>query len=313
LRIIGDTTISLDGKLWSYEGAWKPAPDSLQPWEGYAIKLGESVRIAFDLQNIAPAPFIENDPEDWRIQIIARTGNAEDAYNYLGIHTSASEEWDGHDLFDPPVIGASVNVAFLHLDWVQYPDHYAGDFRPPFADGAVWQFEVKSALHEESTTLELRDIQSIPRHFEVMLYDKNRQILKNLREKRHYIYSELGELLPGRFELIAGTATFVQMRTASVGDGPHEFRLYPNFPNPFNNETILSFSLPEAVPVWLKIFDVMGREVRVLSDGRVWEKGRHYLRWGGRDETGHAVSSGVYILSLRAGEFEMRQRITLIK
>ncbi len=313
LHIVGDSTMIYD-KLYAYDGDWKMAPPMLEPWTGYAIKLGKEAQVTFNPQSVqSGVPAQSDKPGNWTVQIIARTGKHEDAINYLGVRTDAQDQWDAHDLFEPPPIGAGVSLAFTHTDWGQNPDNYTGDFRAAFADGAVWEFEVKTTLKAPSTTLQFKNIQSVPGNFEIMLYDKNRGIAKDLRKQEHYIYTELGKLLPGWFELIVGTPTFTEAHTAAVQSVPDGFELHPNYPNPFNNETILSFSLPKATPVWLKIFDMMGRQVRVLSNGKVWEKGRHYLRWNGDDENGVKIGSSVYILSFQAGDIKMRRRVTLIK
>lgn len=313
LHIVGDSTMISD-RLYAYDGDWKMAPPILEPWTGYAIKLGKEAQVTFNSQGVlSGVPEQSDKPGSWTVQIIARTGQHEDAINFLGVRTDARDQWDAYDLFEPPPIGAGVSLAFPHTDWGQNPDNYTGDFRAAFADGTVWEFEVKTTLKEPSTTLQFKNIHNVPGNFIIHLYDKNRGVLKDLRRQDHYMYTELGELLPGRFELIVGTPAFTEAHTVAVQNVPDEFELHPNYPNPFNNETILSFSLPKATPVWLKIFDMMGRQVLVLSNGKIWEKGRHYLRWDGYNENGVKIGSSVYILSFQAGDFKMRRRITLIK
>jgi len=311
-----DSTIHM--RLLAYDGCWKLAPDSLQAWEGYAIKIGEPIQVIFAEQTQAaptdPLPCSGNAPECWTLQIIARSGEHEDAVSYAGVRADANAEWDRYDLFDPPTIGACVNVAFPHFNWAQYPDRYAGDFRSPFANGEVWEFEVKSNLKESKITLITKNSVNFPSHLSVYIYDKNRQALQNLREKADYTFNNLGELLPGRFELLIGTLDFVQSRTTAIANNlPDEIQLYQNFPNPFNQETIFSFYLPQAAPVTLKVFDVLGREVRVLSDNETWEKGRNFLGWDSRNQTGSSIGSGVYFLSFTAGTFKQQLRVTLAK
>lgn len=70
------------------------------------------------------------------------------------------------------------------------------------------------------------------------------------------------------------------------------YKLYQNYPNPFNPETIISFKLPKALYVTLKIYNVAGKEVAVLVNS-MKEPGRHSVQWSG---TGFA--SGVYYYTL---------------
>ncbi len=88
---------------------------------------------------------------------------------------------------------------------------------------------------------------------------------------------------------------------------PLEFKLSQNFPNPFNPATQIEFSLPIRQKVTLKIFDVMGRQVRVLLD-EVREAGRHSVVFEAT-----TLASGVYFYQLRAGDLMARQKMLLIR
>jgi hypothetical protein len=85
------------------------------------------------------------------------------------------------------------------------------------------------------------------------------------------------------------------------------FRLMQNYPNPFNPSTVISYKLPESGRVTLKIYDVLGREVRTLVDRRQAE-GIHSATFDARD-----LPSGVYFCTLRAGSFVDTKKLTFIK
>ena len=80
----------------------------------------------------------------------------------------------------------------------------------------------------------------------------------------------------------------------------HGLRLEPNHPNPFNPVTEIRYSLAQAAPVRLGVYDVAGRLVRLLVSERR-EAGAGTARWDGCDERGRGVSSGVYFARLDAG------------
>lgn len=88
--------------------------------------------------------------------------------------------------------------------------------------------------------------------------------------------------------------------------------LHPNVPNPFNPSTTISYELPAATPVSLRIYDVAGRLVRTLAGG-VAPAGAHTRQWDGRDDRGAAVASGVYILRLEAGGTALTRKMVLLK
>jgi len=88
--------------------------------------------------------------------------------------------------------------------------------------------------------------------------------------------------------------------------------LAQNHPNPFNPTTQIEFSVGKTGPVSLDIYDAAGRLVRHLVRGDQ-TAGSHSATWDGRDESGHASSSGVYFCRLRAGSVTQTRRLVLLK
>lgn len=93
---------------------------------------------------------------------------------------------------------------------------------------------------------------------------------------------------------------------------PASFELYQNYPNPFNSETRISYSLASRTPVQLRVFNVLGREVRTLVD-QVEYAGSRAVAWDGRDNEGRLVSSGVYLYELRPSGLRQVKRMLLLK
>jgi hypothetical protein len=93
---------------------------------------------------------------------------------------------------------------------------------------------------------------------------------------------------------------------------PVSYVLHPSTPNPFNPATQISYELPSDSRVKLSIYDVQGREIRVLADG-FRTAGSHRVSWDGTDRNGQALASGVYFYRLDAGEFTETHRMTLLK
>ncbi|MGH7493046.1 MAG: T9SS type A sorting domain-containing protein [bacterium] len=89
-------------------------------------------------------------------------------------------------------------------------------------------------------------------------------------------------------------------------NSPHEYRLYQNYPNPFNASTEISFAVPRAGRVSLKIYDVVGREVATLVEGEV-QPGLHRVKW----EAG-GLPSGMYFYRLQSGEVVVEVKAMLL-
>ena len=93
---------------------------------------------------------------------------------------------------------------------------------------------------------------------------------------------------------------------------PQSYTLNQNYPNPFNPETEISFQIPSATYTSLKIFNILGQEVKTLVDEHR-EAGHYTVSWSGRDEFGKEVTSGIYFYTLKAGEFTDTKRMLLLK
>jgi hypothetical protein len=95
-------------------------------------------------------------------------------------------------------------------------------------------------------------------------------------------------------------------------ESPDRFELYPNHPNPFNPSTGISYQLSMNNEASLRIFNLLGREVRMLLHG-FQTSGRHEVVWDGRDNFGNAVASGVYLYRLESGRFVKTRKLMLLK
>jgi len=91
-----------------------------------------------------------------------------------------------------------------------------------------------------------------------------------------------------------------------------ESMLFQNFPNPFNPETTIQFSLAQAGPATLRIYNIRGTLVRTLLDESLAE-GLHEARWNGVDSQGRHVATGVYFARFSSGGHESGIRMLLVK
>jgi len=98
----------------------------------------------------------------------------------------------------------------------------------------------------------------------------------------------------------------------TVSATPLTYRLATNYPNPFNPVTRIDFELPEEALVTLKVYDLLGREIRNLVNGHV-ESGHRQIMWDGRDDAGEILPNGVYIYVLRANDFKSTRKMILLK
>ncbi|CAN0386392.1 unnamed protein product, partial [Laminaria digitata] len=101
-------------------------------------------------------------------------------------------------------------------------------------------------------------------------------------------------------------------RPTNVNETPERFTLHPNFPNPFNPTTEIRFSLEDSGPVRISIFNALGQEVRVLTDGN-YNMGEHSVTWDGKDNSGANMATGSYLYQLRFNNRVYTRTMTMIK
>ncbi|MFH2050429.1 MAG: T9SS type A sorting domain-containing protein, partial [bacterium] len=93
---------------------------------------------------------------------------------------------------------------------------------------------------------------------------------------------------------------------------PNGFSLHQNYPNPFNNSTTISFEIPYKEEVSLKIYNILGKEVKQLINKEL-SAGTYNLEWDGTDNKGQVVSSGVYFYKLSSSSFTQEMKMVLVK
>lgn len=125
----------------------------------------------------------------------------------------------------------------------------------------------------------------------------------------------VGTMQQGNTRITSGFLANLLFRGPTVGVSEREddlaipatYELQQNYPNPFNPGTTITFALPKPAQVTLKIFDVFGREVTTLAQGR-FPAGWHQVTMA----LGQ-FSSGVYFYRLQADGFSQSRRLMLVK
>jgi hypothetical protein len=94
---------------------------------------------------------------------------------------------------------------------------------------------------------------------------------------------------------------------------PERFELLPNYPNPFNPTTTISYKLPKQSRVSLTIYNILGQKVRELVRGEVQDAGVQRAFWDSRNDAGSTVATGIYIYRLQIGGFHTSRKMILMK
>jgi hypothetical protein len=94
---------------------------------------------------------------------------------------------------------------------------------------------------------------------------------------------------------------------------PEDYKLNPNYPNPFNPSTTIEYSLPIASNISISIFNVIGQEVASLVQLQEKAAGTYHVTWNGMDNNGNKVASGTYFYTMRFGNFTKTKQMTFMK
>jgi len=104
----------------------------------------------------------------------------------------------------------------------------------------------------------------------------------------------------------------VSISNSTPTNDPKSYGLIQNYPNPFNPTTQIKYNLLKADNVVVKVYDVLGKEVKTLVNERL-NAGEKVVMWNGTDNSGKAVSSGTYFVKLETSSGVDTKKMMLLK
>jgi hypothetical protein len=112
----------------------------------------------------------------------------------------------------------------------------------------------------------------------------------------------------GSFSNVCSFSTMSQVGVNQISSEiPAEYKLFDNYPNPFNPNTIIRFQIKDSRLVTLKVFDILGREVEMLVNEKQ-TPGTYEVNFNASN-----LPSGIYFYTLRSGDFTDTKKMLLIK
>lgn len=94
----------------------------------------------------------------------------------------------------------------------------------------------------------------------------------------------------------------------NIKNNPIEFRLFENYPNPFNPTTTIRFNIPMTTNVSIKVYDIRGQEITTLVNQRYFEVGSYTVNFDASN-----LSSGIYLYRIIAGSYQSVKKMMLLK
>jgi hypothetical protein len=118
-----------------------------------------------------------------------------------------------------------------------------------------------------------------------------------------------------------GSSQFYGPLTVTIGDPAQEplppvipmvTKLYNAFPNPFNPNTNIRYSLKEVGKVKIEIYNMKGQKIKTFTQEHN-SPGYYQVSWDGRDENGRSVASGIYLYRLTTANYTSAKKMVLAK
>lgn len=142
-------------------------------------------------------------------------------------------------------------------------------------------------------------------------------IMNDLRNTGEY------EILVSMYHIIEGQPTIGRFlskiykpdSTTSINDDeilPTRIKLYQNYPNPFNPSTEIKFKLNKSETVSIKVYNILGKEIKLLLQEYL-PAGEHNILWDGKDNEGSPLSSRIYFIQMKAGKYQQTIKSVLLK
>ena len=207
-----------------------------------------------------------------------------------------------------------VSVVMPRSEWNTNISDFTSDIRSLAEPEGVWDIQLRVKEETSPVTLSLDMEGDFPVEHDIVLLDLINRETHHIKENSSITFNQNWDKLPVYpLKVIAGTLEYVTSMTQEIlSQLPETFTLHQNYPNPFNPSTTIGFEIPVPSQVSLRIYNLMGQEVRTLTHD--WFSiGSHHLIWDGKDQRGIPVSAGVYVYRLSAQGFQKTRKMVLLK
>jgi adhesin/invasin len=285
--------------IYGFNGTF-PVSNTLVPYAGYYFfNSGNlpSLRIPFGTFTSALTKANEQlKADEWKVIIELAANGHKDQTTMFGVVRGAKRGFDSLEYHKPRSFSEIPAIFFNRTDWDNQYSGFATDFRPLFDGVEAWTFEVHAKSRNEMG-LRFDGVDAVPSELLVYLIDEQRARYVDLRTESGYKFS-----LPtgsAEFKVVVGNESAVREILSTVL--PKEFALGNNFPNPFNPTTSVPVALPRSADVSLKIYNILGEEVKTVFAGLL-EAGRYFYTWDGRNNSGIPVATGIYFVRFSASK-----------
>ncbi len=286
-----------------------------KPWLGYWLYASKNLTLLmenkpdFPENNIDLVPtsslltkrIVSKNSENWITKFSIQCGKFIDHFNIVGLSNLPPKP-----IFEPPAFGefAILTINEKGKNYCQYFKTWF-DTEKAYKD---WELVINTSEPKKEHHLQWEQLSNSNQEVYAYLVDLNNSKVINLSDQNTYSFKPEGNEY--RFKLYVSTDQNFKPQIV-----PLHYTLGHNFPNPFNASTTIMIGVPDMGAndkITLKIYDILGKEIRVLFSGNL-TPGFHNFKWNGTNVTGETVSSGIYFYQLKAGSISIMRKMVLLK
>jgi hypothetical protein len=293
--------------MYGYDGSGYVSPTTFSPWSGYWLAVLETgVEMTFPIHRHDGSGSTRSRENEWGIAFNTQVTGASDGATIIGYAETATDGFDADfDAVEPPNPPGPEYVSLFipHPEWDHLlGDRFSRDIRSAVPEDGFQEWVLSMESSETAAQLSWTLV-DIPDDYEVGYSINNGVSFNDMRTVESV-------------ELSTDTEIIVHVGSQVLGIDetliPSVFALHQNYPNPFNPVTTIRYDLPEDSDVRIKIYDLMGRQVKTLINSEQ-TAGYRNIRWNATNHLGQPVSAGLYMYVIQAGEFMETRKMVLLK
>jgi len=264
------------GELIAWQAHWVRA---LKPCTLVVPPVGSLRSRPDETPRVAPAP-----SDGWLVRLIARSGDREDANNFIGTASSASDELANEDVEKPPAFQSYVALTILEP---RTRSALAQDLRRNARRTQRWEIEVATDQPNADVTLQWNQELPVPKGTRLVLIDQVTGERISMLHKSSYRF-RTDETSRRRFVIEAQPARTSRLQVTNV-----------SVTQTRGNQFAIQYALNSEATVQVLVQDATGKTIARLQSG-TRSSGVSTATWNGRTDTGIAVPPGTYQVQIIA-------------
>ena len=313
-EILDANGITTDDDLWDWTGDGYVSAEVMEPYKGYYFfNRGNlsSLNLSCFLEEPTGTSSEVDEPSDQvtlRLSLQANPSREAQVISEIevGWAEDADEALDAKDRFIPPAFFEPYRITLVNDELqTRYP-FLQKEVRPSALEPQAFEIELKSEPGEVSY-LHAEGLEQLMSR-EVYLFDLAMGRSYNLHEQSVVLLEPDKER--SRYRLLVGDEGFIASEQEKLI--PDGFRVAQGYPNPFVEQTVIEYALPELNNVQLEIYNMLGQRVKTLV-AQEQAAGFHQVIWDGTNDAGESVASGVYIYVFQSDGYQEAKRLVRVR